>query len=343
NVGAQKRIVILKRLGQTLEMKPTNVDDSLIEEVISAGVLVKPVPERASARSQSVVVVPPGSKSISNRALQLAALGVGECRIKNLLHSDDTQVMLAALQAMGGCSFSWEDDGDTLVVVGGGGRLSVPAHELFLGNAGTAARFLTTTVNLIDAASGESTVLTGNARMKQRPTGPLVDALRANGCSIEYREREGSLPLRIAHSGKGFPGGRIELAASVSSQYVSSILLCAPYAQEPVHLELVGGKVISQPYIDMTIAMMAQFGCQVQRLSENEYLIPRCVYTNPAEYVVESDASSATYPLAFAAITGTECTVPNIGSASLQGDARFAVDVLRPMGCTVDQTATSTT
>ncbi|KAJ2887827.1 3-dehydroquinate dehydratase (3-dehydroquinase), partial [Coemansia asiatica] len=345
NVGAQKRIVILKKLGQTLEMKPTDVADLLIEEVISAGVLVKPVAESTDdARLQSVVVIPPGSKSISNRALQLAALGVGECRIKNLLHSDDTQVMLAALQAMGGCSFSWEDDGDTLVVVGGGGRLSVPDHELFLGNAGTAARFLTTTVNLIDAADGETTVLTGNARMKQRPTGPLVDALRINGCSIEYCEREGSLPLRITHSeGKGFPGGRIQLAASVSSQYVSSILLCAPYAQEPVHLELVGGKVISQPYIDMTIAMMAQFGCQVQRLSENEYLIPRCVYTNPAEYVVESDASSATYPLAFAAITGTECTVPNIGSASLQGDARFAVDVLRPMGCLVDQTATSTT
>ncbi|KAJ2593690.1 3-dehydroquinate dehydratase (3-dehydroquinase) [Coemansia sp. RSA 1722] len=342
NVGAQKRIVVLKRLGQTLEMKPTNVADALIEEVISAGVLVQPVPADG-AQPRSVVVVPPGSKSISNRALQLAALGVGECRIKNLLHSDDTQVMLVALQAMGGCSFSWEDDGDTLVVVGGGGRLRTPGHELFLGNAGTAARFLTTTVNLIDAAAGEATVLTGNARMKQRPTGPLVDALRANGCSIEYCEREGSLPLRVTHAGKGFPGGRIQLAASVSSQYVSSILLCAPYAQEPVHLELVGGKVISQPYIDMTVAMMAQFGCRVQRLAENEYLIPRGAYTNPAEYVVESDASSATYPLAFAAITGSECTVPNIGSASLQGDARFAVDVLRPMGCTVEQTTTSTT
>ncbi|KAJ1819875.1 3-dehydroquinate dehydratase (3-dehydroquinase) [Coemansia sp. RSA 2675] len=339
-VGTQKRLVVLKQLGATLELKPTNVSDALILEVLSVGVLVKPVDDSAAAET---IVIPPGSKSISNRALQLAALGKGVCRLRNLLHSDDTQVMMAALQAMGGCEFAWEDGGDTLVVTGGGGALHAPATELYLGNAGTAARFLTTTVNLINSG-GDSTVLTGNARMKLRPCAPLVDALRNNGCTIDYCEKEGSLPLRVSHSGsRGFPGGRIQLAASVSSQYVSSILLCAPYAQEPVRLELVGGKVISQPYIDMTLAMMAQFGCHVQRISETEYLIPLCAYTNPAEYVVESDASSATYPLAFAAITGRQCTVPNIGSASLQGDARFAVDVLRPMGCTVEQTATSTT
>ncbi|KAJ2610909.1 3-dehydroquinate dehydratase (3-dehydroquinase) [Coemansia sp. RSA 1365] len=342
NIGTQKRLVLLKRLGQTLEMKPTNVDDALIEATMSKGMLVGPLAAEAAAATVETVVVPPGSKSISNRALQLAALGQGECRIKNLLHSDDTQVMLAALQAMDGCSFRWEDDGDTLVVVGGGGRLRVADQELYLGNAGTASRFLTTTVNLIDASEG-STVVTGNARMRQRPAGPLVDALRTNGCVIEYCEREGSLPLRITHTGRGFPGGHIQLAASVSSQYVSSILLCAPYAQEAVRLELVGGKVISQPYIDMTIAMMEQFGCHVERVAENEYVIPRGAYINPAEYVVESDASSATYPLAFAAITGTQCTVPSIGSSSLQGDARFAVEVLRPMGCTVEQTATATT
>ncbi|KAJ2356420.1 3-dehydroquinate dehydratase (3-dehydroquinase) [Coemansia erecta] len=339
-VGAQKRLVVLKRLGATLEMKPTNVGDELIREVVSEGVRVGTV--GGHVPQQHVTVVPPGSKSVSNRALQLAALGRGTCRIRNLLHSDDTQVMLAALQAMGACAVAWEDDGATLVVTGNGGQLQRPGHELFLGNAGTAARFLATTANLIDARDG-STVLTGNARMKQRPTGPLVDALRANGCGIEYVEREGSLPLRVAHAGRGFPGGHIQLAASVSSQYVSSILLCAPYAQAPVRLELVGGKVISQPYIDMTLAMMAQFGCAVERISANEYLIPTQAYVNPAEYVVESDASSATYPLAFAAITGSTCTVPNIGSASLQGDARFAVDVLRPMGCTVEQTPTSTT
>jgi pentafunctional AROM polypeptide len=182
--------------------------------------------------------------------------------------------------------------------------------------------------------------------MKQRPIGPLVDALRANGCTIEYRESTGCLPLKINY---GFQGGKIQLEASVSSQYVSSILLCAPYAQQEVILELVGETVISQPYIDMTIAMMKAFGIEVVRQTGldgkllNVYSIPKGVYTNPPEYAIESDASSATYPLAIAAITGTTCTVSNIGSASLQGDARFAKGVLEPMGCKVMQTAERTT
>jgi pentafunctional AROM polypeptide len=140
------------------------------------------------------------------------------------------------------------------------------------------------------------------------------------------------------------------LAASVSSQYVSSILLCAPYAEAPVTLELTGGQVISQPYIDMTIAMMRTFGVEVARKVDpatgrvlDVYNIPKAVYRNPQDYNIESDASSATYPLAIAAITGTTCTIANIGSASLQGDARFAKEVLEPMGCTVTQTATETT
>ncbi|KAJ2765647.1 3-dehydroquinate dehydratase (3-dehydroquinase), partial [Coemansia nantahalensis] len=279
NVGSQKRLVLLRRLGETVELRPTPVDDAVIEEYVSAGVHVGPVPAAGAtaAAAETVVVTPPGSKSISNRALLLAALGAGDCRIRNLLHSDDTQVMLAALQAMGGCSVAWEDDGDTLVVSGGGGRLQAPGDELYLGNAGTAARFLAAATNLV---SGGATVLTGNARMRQRPVGPLVDALRANGCAIEFCESEGSLPLRIA--GGGLPGGHVQLAASISSQYVSAILLCAPYAQAPVRLELVGGKVISQPYIDMTIAMMAQFGCRVERVAENEYLVPTGAYANPA-------------------------------------------------------------
>ena len=184
--------------------------------------------------------------------------------------------------------------------------------------------------------------------MKQRPIGPLVDALRANGSEIDYLESQGCLPLSIAPA--GLKGSRIQLAASVSSQYVSSILLCAPYASEPVILELTGGQVISQPYIDMTIAMMKTFGVDVVRKTDPEtgklldiYEIPRAVYKSPPEYNIESDASSATYPLAIAAITGTTCTIPNIGSASLQGDARFAKDVLEPMGCKVIQTETETT
>ena len=185
--------------------------------------------------------------------------------------------------------------------------------------------------------------------MKQRPVGPLVDALLSNGSEITFLESKGSLPLSIGASLTGFRGSHIQLTASVSSQYVSSILLCAPYAAEPVTLELIGGQVISQPYIDMTVAMMKSFGVNVVRETDsngtplNIYHIPRTPYVNPAEYVVESDASSATYPLAVAAITGTSCTISNIGSSSLQGDAGFAKGVLEPMGCKVIQTETETT
>jgi pentafunctional AROM polypeptide len=246
--------------------------------------------------------------------------------------------------------FSWEDGGDTVVVEGGQGKLSAPVKgkQLYLGNAGTAARFLTTVCAIVsDTTASPTTVITGNARMKQRPIGPLVDALSENGASIEYLEGAGCLPLDI--SANSLKGGHIRLAASVSSQYVSSILLCAPYAKESITLELTGGQVISQPYIDMTIAMMAEFGITVTRQQNNQgksldiYTIPKGIYTNPEVYNVESDASSATYPLAIAAITGTTCTISNIGSSSLQGDARFAKEVLEPMGCTVEQTATSTT
>ncbi|KAJ1917408.1 3-dehydroquinate dehydratase (3-dehydroquinase) [Mycoemilia scoparia] len=341
NVGSQKRIVLLKRLGETVEPKPSNVDDAHIEEIMSLGVKVSPVTETPTGKPE-FTLTPPGSKSISNRALLLAALGKGVCRIKNLLHSDDTQVMLTALQALGACSVAWEDDGDTLVLSGNGGKIVAPGSELYMGNAGTAARFLTTLVNLAapHPEFGDKLVVTGNHRMKVRPIGALVDALRANGCSIEYKEKEGCLPLVVLAG--GFKGRKIELAATISSQYVSSILLCAPCSPNPVILELVGGQVISQLYIDMTVEMMRTFGCNVERVNETTYYIPNTGYTNPAEYVVESDASSATYPLAVAAITGTTCIIPSLGSASLQGDARFAVDVLRPMGCTVEQTATST-
>lgn len=180
--------------------------------------------------------------------------------------------------------------------------------------------------------------------MKQRPIGPLVDALRANGSSLNYLESEGCLPLSIGVTQTGLIGGHIQLAASVSSQFVSAILLCAPYAAEDVVLELVGGQVISQPYIDMTIEMMRTFGAQVERdKGKDMYRIRRGCYRNPSEYAIESDASSATYPLAIAAITGTTCTIENIGKASLQGDAMFAKEVLEPMGCQVIQTDTETT
>ncbi|EMD00886.1 hypothetical protein BAUCODRAFT_187934 [Baudoinia panamericana UAMH 10762] len=342
NTGSQKKVTLLSSIGKCYEPRASKVTDKDVGVVISPSVRVRP----GVTKGLHVKCKPPGSKSISNRVLLLAALGEGECRISNLLHSDDTQYMLSAIGRLGGAKYAWEDDGKTLVVTGNGGALKASQEEIYIGNAGTASRFLTTAVSLAaPTAQASHTVLTGNARMQERPQGPLVDALRSNGVDVEYLGKEGSqsLPLRIAAAG-GFEGGAIELTAKVSSQYVSSILMCAPYAKKPVTLRLVGDKVISQPYIDMTVAMMATFGISVTRsVSEpNVYHVPKGKYHNPATYEVESDASSATYPLAVAAITGTTCTVPNIGSASLQGDARFATDVLRPMGCTVEQREHST-
>lgn len=358
NDGKKKRIVLLAGIGHTYERQASVVADKDIRVILSSGIRVcSTVP-----KSIHVVCKPPGSKSISNRALVLAALGKGTCRIKNLLHSDDTEVMMNAIVGLQGAIFIWEDNGKVLVVTGNGGSLLASKDALYLGNAGTAARFLTTVATLAQPSSESATILTGNKRMQERPIGPLVDALRNNGAGIQYLKPDESssfvdkseaevkskngdaLPLRITASG-GMEGGDINLKASESSQYVSSILMCAPKAKKPVTLRMIGGVPISQPYIEMTTAMMAAFGVQVSKSTteDHTYHIPQGSYQNPPEYEVESDASSATYPLAIAAITATTCTVPNIGSASLQGDAQFATRILRPMGCKVDQTQSSTT
>lgn len=344
NDGSKIRCVLLESIGKCYQLKAHQVSKQDLGFVLTDEVFVHPFdPETTPATN---VVIPPGSKSISNRALILAALGTGTVKVKNLLHSDDTKHMLTAVSKLQGAEISTEENGEVIVVKGNGGKLVTCDSELYLGNAGTASRFLTSVASLvgINPKCGNRVILTGNARMQERPIGPLVDALRENGSEIEYLNNTGSLPLDIK-AGNGLKGGRIELAATISSQYVSSILMCAPYAKEPVTLALVGGKPISQLYIDMTIAMMKSFGIEVTKSTaeEHTYHIPKGTYVNPKEYVIESDASSATYPLAFAAMTGTSCTIPNIGSSSLQGDARFAVDVLKPMGCKVDQSETSTT
>ncbi|KAJ3045184.1 3-dehydroquinate dehydratase (3-dehydroquinase) [Rhizophlyctis rosea] len=341
NQGNQKRIVMLSAIGKTYEPKASDISDDVIRLILAPA--QKVIPPKQKIDIQLNV---PGSKSISNRALVMAALGEGTCRLHGLLHSDDVQVMLDALQKLVGITFQWENNGEILVLTGGGGRLRVPNSEVYLGNAGTASRFLTSVLALIPqpGPDGKGAVITGNPRMKLRPIGPLVDALRSNGVSVQYLEKEGSLPLNITPNGAGLPGGKINLSASVSSQYVSSILISAPYAAKPVLLDLSGEHVISQPYIDMTIAMMASFGVNVKRIpGTNTYEIPTGVYQNPKDYIIEADASSATYPLAYAAITGSRVTVTNIGSKSLQGDADFAVKVIAAMGAKVEQTETSTT
>ena len=358
NDGKKKRIVLLGGIGRTYERQASVVADRDIRVILSPAVRVKP----SFPKVRKAVCIPPGSKSISNRALVLAALGNGICRIRNLLHSDDTEVMMDALTKLNGATFGWEEDGSVLVIRGNGGRLLASKGELYMGNAGTASRFLTSVATLAKPTSQSYSIITGNARMKQRPIGPLVNALRGNGAEISYvKQAEDSkyvqksdndllrkdghcLPLKIIASG-GMEGGIISLDAKESSQYVSSILMCAPRAKKDVTLRMIGGPPISQPYIDMTTAMMASFGITVAKsqTEEHTYRIPRGEYQNPIEYIIESDASSATYPLAIAAVSGTTCTVPNIGSKSLQGDAQFAVQILKPMGCVVDQTGTSTT
>lgn len=344
NDGSKIRCVLLESIGRCYQMKAHEISKQDLGFVLTDEVMVHSFDPDCIPTTN--IVIPPGSKSISNRALVLAALGSGTVKIRNLLHSDDTKHMLDAVASLKGAQIGTEDNGETIVVKGNGGNLVTCDESLYLGNAGTASRFLTTVASLvgINPESNNHVVLTGNARMQERPIGPLVDALRSNGSSIQYLNREGSLPLKI-EAGKGLKGGRIELGATISSQYVSSILMCAPYAKEPVTLALVGGKPISQLYIDMTIDMMKAFGITVTKSTTEKYTyhIEQGTYVNPPEYVIESDASSATYPLAFAALTGTSCTVPNIGSSSLQGDARFAVDVLKPMGCKVEQSSSSTT
>lgn len=342
NKGDQKRMVLLSRIGATFEPKASFVADHVIRNVLSPEIMV--TPKYAADNAVGVCLAVPGSKSISNRALVLAALGKGQCRLKGLLHSDDVQVMLTALQKLVGVTYAWEDNGDTLLIEGGCGRLAIPDSEIYLGNAGTASRFLTTICSLIPAKGDNAkTVLTGNARMKQRPIGPLVNALVSNGSKISYLESKGCLPVEITATEGGLKGGYIQLSASVSSQYVSSILMAAPYAVSSVELDLSGDAVVSQLYIDMTVAMMKSFGIDVRRNpNSNKYLVPNGIYTNPAEYLIEGDASSATYPLAFAAITAQTLTVTNIGSNSIQGDSEFAIKVLREMGCVVKQTPTTT-
>jgi len=331
NIGGTKHIVILKTIGDA-GRKAHAVEDNAISRVLSPGVeLIPSGPLRATIKV-------PGSKSISNRVLLMVALGRGRCVIRGLLHSDDTLVMMDALQSLGCNAFEWQDGGATLVVTGVDGKLTQPpdGREVYLGNAGTASRFLTTACTLV--AEG-SVHLTGNHRMKERPIGPLVAALNSIGCSVKEREAEGCLPLDIA--GGGFPGKKVLLSANISSQYVSSVLISSPYANAPTELTLTD-QAVSQPYIDMTIALMKQFGVDVSIGADGTYMIPNTGYDNPAELIVESDASSASYPLALAAITGGCVTVDGIGTSSLQGDSQFC-EVLRKMGCRVEQSETSTT
>lgn len=341
NSGGVKRIVLLRAIGDAgNDAYP--VSDDVILRVLSREIQIIP----RGPITGSVVV--PGSKSISNRALLMVALGNGKCAISNLLHSEDTQVMLAALKHLGVSNMKFVDNGSILEVQGVNGALkSGGSRDIYLANAGTAMRFLTTAVTLADTGR---TTLTGSERMKQRPISDLVDALRYCGCSVEsLRHRdpgstachEAMLPISVA--GGGFPGGKIIISATTSSQFVSSVLLSAPYANEPVQMVLDGGVAVSRPYIDMTIGLMRKFGAVVEEPDEGVFVVSNTArYQNPSEFSVESDATSASYPMAMAAITRGRIQVTGVGSSSLQGDAKFC-EILEMMGCKIALTDNTTT
>lgn len=238
--------------------------------------------------------------------------------------------MMSAL-ALLGVPVRCSADGEEVEVVGTAGRLTPPAAPLQLGNAGTAARFLTAACALV---RGGSVQLTGNARMRERPIGPLVHALRASGCTIHYEGRPGSLPLSV--EGGGLPGGEIRIEGRVSSQFVSALLLAAPLARADTVITVAEARPTSLPYILMTVRAMRLFGVEVRQQSPSSFAVPACGYAAPAVVEVEGDASSATYPLAMAAVSGGDVTVEGVGAESVQGDAAFC-SLLQRMGCSVTQ------
>jgi 3-phosphoshikimate 1-carboxyvinyltransferase len=271
----------------------------------------------------------PGSKSISNRVLLLAALSEGVTEIRDLLDSDDTARMLDALRTLG---VNVEPVGPEAVRVHGcGGRFAVTQAELFLGNAGTAFRPLTAALALSfckTRAGGDGYILKGVPRMHERPIGDLVDGLRQLGCTIDYLANDGFPPLRVrpvAVQG----GGTIKVRGDVSSQFLTALLMALPLTGAETRIE-VEGELISKPYIEITLAMMARFGVVVKREAWQAFVVPgQAEYRSPATIYVEGDASSASYFLAAGLVGGGPVRVEGVGSESIQGDVRFAEAVER--------------
>ena len=284
----------------------------------------------------------PGSKSISNRVLLLAGLAAGTTVLHDLLDSDDTRVMLTALRTLG-CGIDPLADGST-AITGLAGRLVVNQAELFLGNAGTAMRPLTAALALLASLQGGSFTLSGVARMHERPIGDLVDALRQLGCAVDDLGQPGYPPLRV-HGLHGQAGGvlasaePIHVRGDVSSQFLSALLLALPLATAagPVTV-VVDGELISKPYVDITLNLLARFGIAVQRDGYARFTLPRdSVYRSPGSLHVEADASSASYFIALGALAAVDApvVVEGLGLDSIQGDIRF-VEAARAMGARVD-------
>ncbi|MFM0636082.1 3-phosphoshikimate 1-carboxyvinyltransferase [Paraburkholderia metrosideri] len=268
----------------------------------------------------------PGSKSISNRVLLLAALAEGETTITNLLDSDDTRVMLDALEKLG---VRLKREGDTCVVTGTRGAFTARKADLFLGNAGTAVRPLTAAL----AVNGGDYRIHGVPRMHERPIGDLVDGLRQIGAKIDYEENDGYPPLRIRPA-PILADAPIRVRGDVSSQFLTSLLMTLPLlrTESGVTTVQVDGELISKPYIEITIKLMERFGIKVERHEWHRFIVPAGQrYQSPGAIMVEGDASSASYFLAAGALGGGPLRVEGVGRSSIQGDVGFA-DALIKMG-----------
>jgi len=276
-------------------------------------------PVRATVR-------PPGSKSITNRALVCGALADGTSTLRGALDSEDTRVMVDALGALG-LAVSHEPADATIRVTGCGGRPPAEEADLYVANSGTTVRFLTAMVTL-----GRGTFrLDGTLRMRQRPIQDLLDGLGQLGADAVSETGSGCPPVLVRTD--GLRGGRVTVAGSISSQFLSGLLMAAPYAKRPVEL-IVEGELVSKPYVRMTLGVMAAFGVRIDAEGLRRFAVPSGLRYVGREYEIEPDASAASYFFAAAAVTGGEVTVEGLSRDSLQGDVVFC-ECLRRMGCDV--------
>ena len=270
----------------------------------------------------------PGSKSISNRTLLLAALANGKTQIRGLLASDDTNRMLEALEKLG-IEIDKEDNSENIFVFGNNGEFKVTNADLFLGNAGTAFRPLTAVLAFSDGYYK----LSGVPRMHERPIEDLVDALRQTGANIEYLENDGFPPLKISPANINV-SKPIQIRGNVSSQFLTALLMALPLTKQEATIEVIGD-LISKPYIEITLNLMAKFGVKVKREGWHRFIIPADVnYQSPKQIYVEGDASSASYFLAAGAIAGS-LFVDGVSKDSIQGDIQFAEEIQK-MGANIE-------
>lgn len=277
----------------------------------------------------------PGSKSLTNRVLLIAALAEGITVITNALFSDDSIYFAEALQQLG-FKIALDPTHEEMIVTGQGGIIPVSNAELFIGNAGTAARFLTAFLTL---GNGKY-ILDGDARMRERPIGDLISALGSLGAKINAEVRSGksnsqSICPPVEIRAAGLAGGRAEIAGNISSQFLSGLLMVASYARKPVEL-VTATELNSKPYVDLTLAVMSDFGIEVKRQGYERFIIEPAHYQSRPSYAIESDASAASYFFAAPAILGGRVRVENISRSSKQGDIAF-LNILQQMGCTVSE------